>query len=120
MKDIKYVVASLDIENKVIDIENPLDSLPLLYPKRPRLKSIRGDTKCSTVNFTGESVEEDEVITGIYKGDIIGTRNIPKSVISIDNKAFYDCDNLKTVSIPKHLENIKEVFPEQTQIIVRD
>lgn len=86
MKDIKYVVASLDIENKVIDIENPLDSLPLLYPKRPRLKSIRGDTKCSTVNFTGESVEEDEVITGIYKGDIIGTRNIPKSVIRKSNK----------------------------------
>jgi hypothetical protein len=86
MKDIKYVVASLDIENKVIDIENPLDSLPLLYPKRPRLKSIRGDTKCSTVNFTGESVEEGEVITGIYKGDIIGTRNIPKSVIRKSNK----------------------------------
>lgn len=86
MKDIKYVVASLDIENKVIDIENPLDSLPLLYPKRPRLKSIRGDTKCSTVNFTGESVEEDEVITGVYKGDIIGTRNIPKSVIRKSNK----------------------------------
>ena len=81
--EIRYVVASKDVENEIPVIENPLDNLSLLYPERRRLKSIKGDTGCSTAPTDSSG---DEVIHGVYKGDVIGTRYVSKSIIRKSKK----------------------------------
>lgn len=81
--EIRYIVASKGVENDMPAIESPLNNLSLLYPERRRLKSIKGDTGCSTAPT---DLSGDEVIHGVYKGDVIGTRYVSKSIIRKSKK----------------------------------
>lgn len=77
LSNIHYIIASKNIENVVIENEDKLDKLPLLYPKRKRLKFIAGDTD------SGKSKEfEDgtEIVYSILKDDNIITKKIAKEI----------------------------------------
>jgi hypothetical protein len=59
--NLRYVVASKDVENEIPEVENLLDNLSLLYPERKRLKFIGGDTVC------GETEEDNTGTNVVYK-----------------------------------------------------
>lgn len=59
--NLHYVIASKSVSNKVKAIADPLASMPLLYPKRPRLVPIKGDTS------TAIGDEDPDGVTAVFK-----------------------------------------------------
>jgi hypothetical protein len=79
---IHHVTASKNVNNKVAESVDPIDSLPLLYPSRKRLVFIKGDTD------TGQTTDANGVkaIDKIHKGDKVVWRNIPQPVYNKSRK----------------------------------
>lgn len=79
---IHHVTASKNVVNEVEEIVDPVDSLPLLYPKRKRLTFIKGDTD------TGQTKDNNgiDAIDKIYKGDVVIWRKIPQAIYDKSNK----------------------------------
>lgn len=63
-----YVVASKSVENEVLAVSDPLDSMPLLYPEVPRLSTIKGDTDTA---IGGECPTGVEAVFKIHKNDAV-------------------------------------------------
>jgi hypothetical protein len=42
--NIRYVIASKNVNNPIQELKDPVDDIPLLYPERKRLEPIKGDT----------------------------------------------------------------------------
>lgn len=82
LTNIHYVIADATIENIVPEKINPLDTMPLLLPKRERLITIKGDTDC------GQTQDDNgiEIIDKVYKGDIIQTKLVPEKIAAKSNK----------------------------------
>lgn len=77
LNNIHYVIASRSTCNEVIEKINSLESLPILFPKRKRMKFIAGDTDC------GKSEEYDdgiEVVYSVLKDDNLVTKKIAKEI----------------------------------------
>ena len=64
--NLHYVLASKSTNNQVDDIIDPLDSMPLLYPERPRLQTIKGD---GAIAMGAEDPNGLEVIFKVHKND---------------------------------------------------
>jgi len=72
--NLRYVVASKNVENEIPDIENLLDNLSLLYPERKRLKFIGGDTVCGE---TEEDTTGTNVVYKLLQNDNLIIKKIP-------------------------------------------
>ena len=84
--DIRYVTASLTVENKVEEYVDPLDSHPVLFPKRKRLEPRRGVGGFSRKsNFDPNGVD---VMTSIYRGNKIQWTKIKKELANKDKAAL--------------------------------
>lgn len=78
--DIRYITASLTVENKVEDYVDPLDSHPNLYPERKRLYPRRG-----VGGFSRKSNHDPngvDVMTGIYRGNKIQWCKVKKDLVN--------------------------------------
>jgi len=79
---IHIVTASKRTVNEVEESQDPIETLPLLYPKRSRLNFIKGDTD------TGQTVDDAGVpaIDKVHKGDTVIWRRIPQKIYDKSKK----------------------------------
>jgi hypothetical protein len=66
--NLHYVIASKSIKNEVKELEDPLASIPLLYPERARLNPIKGDTDTAMGDPDPNGIE---AIWKIHKNDTV-------------------------------------------------
>ena len=83
LNNIHFVQASRHIENIVEDYVDPLNTMPLLYPKRKRILVTRGFGAYSRIENRDDC--GDEVYTGILR-DGFKIEKIKKEVIQKDRK----------------------------------
>mgnify|MGYP000638695144 CR=1 FL=1 len=75
--NIHCVTASKSIHNIVTEIEDPVDSIPILYPERKRLVPIKGDTDIAIGEDVSDGIEtifkenEIEILPMKSKKDIL-------------------------------------------------
>ena len=77
--DIRYVMASKKTSNEVVEIEHPLISYQNILPSRDRLKPITGSLAVNELKNVDDK-NGVQCISAIYRGDVIGWRNIKQEV----------------------------------------
>lgn len=81
--NIRYVVASKSVDNPVAELKDPVDDIPLLYPERKRLVTIKGDTDIAI----GDDVENGvNTIFKIHKGDTVLYKKVEPYKVEKSNK----------------------------------
>lgn len=80
ISDIRYITASLTVENEVQEYVDPLNSHPILYPERKRLFPRRGVGSFSrTSNHDANGVP---VMTTIYRGNKLQWTKVKKDIVN--------------------------------------
>lgn len=83
--NIHYVLASKTTENAITDRVDPLDQMPLLYPERPRLRTIKGN---GDIAMGKEDPNGIEVIFKVHKNDQVLYKKVsPKKVAKSRKKS---------------------------------
>jgi hypothetical protein len=80
ISDIRYVTASINVENEVKDYIDPLDAHPILYPERKRLFPRRGVGSFS--RKSNHDVNGVPVMTTIYRGDKLQWTKVKKDIVN--------------------------------------
>jgi hypothetical protein len=78
IQDIRYVTASINVENEVEEYVDPLDSHPILYPERKRLFPRRGVGSFS--RKSNHDVNGVSVMTTIYRGNKLQWTKVKKDI----------------------------------------
>ena len=81
--NIRYVIASKSVENPVAELKDPVEDIPLLYPERKRLVTIKGDTAIAM----GEDVPGGiKAVHKVHKGDTVIFKNVEPHKIQKTSK----------------------------------
>lgn len=81
--NLHYVIASNSTHNKVEEIADPLDSMPLLFPKRARLAPIKGDTNTA---IGAEVPDGVETVYKVHKKDTVLYKKVAPSKVDKSKK----------------------------------
>ena len=81
--NLHYVIAQISQENKVKEIVDPLDSMPLLFKNRARLIPIKGDTDIAIGDEVANGVN---TIFKVHKNDTVLYKKVDPSKIAKSSK----------------------------------
>lgn len=81
--NIRYVIASKSVNNPVAELKDPVDDIPLLYPNRKRLVTIKGDTDIAIGDDVSGGVE---TIFKVHKGDTVLYKKVEPYKVEKSNK----------------------------------
>lgn len=81
--NLHYVIASRSVNNPVEHIADPLDYIPLLYPERPRLQPIKGDTDTA---IGAEVPNGVDTIFKVHKNDTVLYKKVDPKKVSKSSK----------------------------------
>lgn len=82
--NIFYVIADINVKNEVVEEVDPISNLEILYPKRERLKPIKGDTDIAR----GEDVKEGiKTIWKVHSGDKVLYKHVEPEKVAKSNKS---------------------------------